>query len=68
MTVRLKRVRLPLPISFTRCLAVNCDSGNTCARHLTVERDPLGRGRLIKDRVCPAKSKLNYLAIDPWAA
>lgn len=38
-----KRVRLPLPISFIRCLAVACDAGATCARHLTVERDPLDR-------------------------
>lgn len=63
-----KRVRLPLPISFTRCLAVGCDAGATCARHLTIERDPPG-SRLIKDRVCPPTTKLNYLPItDPRAA
>lgn len=64
-----KRVRLPLPISFVRCLAVGCAAGGTCARHLTVERDPLNGSRLIKDRVCPAGTKLNYLPItDPRAA
>lgn len=64
-----KRVRLPLPISFIRCLAVACDAGATCARHLTVERDPLDGSRFIKDRVCPATAKLNYLPVtDPWAA
>ena len=69
MSATQKRVRLPLPISFTRCLAVGCDAGNTCARHLTVERDPLDGSRFIKDRMCPATMKLHYLPItDPRSA
>ena len=64
-----RQVRLPLPSSYIRCVARDCNARTTCARHLTIERDTFDGCCVIQERVCPTATLQHYLPLaDPRSA
>ena len=52
MSVPAKRVRLPLPVGYTRCRGIDCDQKADCSRHATIWHDRFDGTTRIKNRVC----------------
>lgn len=53
MTTQPKRVRLPLPATFTRCLGHGpCCLAHACARHVTIQSDKFDGSCTVQERVC----------------
>lgn len=50
MTTR--RVRMPLPIGYTRCRGIDCDRKADCGRHATIAHDRFNGTTRIKRRFC----------------
>jgi len=63
-----KHVRLPLPASFIRCLAHDCDQGDACARHVTIRHDVFDGSSTVKPRLCTPEDRDFLLPLaDPEA-
>lgn len=65
-----KRVCLPLPTSFIRCLGHGpCSLADDCARHLTIRCDVFDGSCTVQERVCTPEERDFYLPFtDPEPA
>lgn len=67
MTTR--RVRMPLPVGYTRCRGIDCDRKTDCGRHATIAHDRFAGTTRIKNRVCSPEAGDAFLPLfDPEVA